>query len=96
MSKAYLRSDKEWLMVVRKNALIRRMQKSHAIRILGGTPVAAARAIGVTTQALSQWPAVLPPRLEDRVVAAAARLYLGAQLSIVLAGNHALSDAAAH
>lgn len=83
-------------MTFRKNALIRRMQKSHAIRILGGTPVAAARAIGVTTQALSQWPAVLPPRLEDRVVAAAARLYLSPQLAAVLAGNTGANGDTAH
>ncbi len=40
----------------------------------------AAKAIGVTTQALSQWPQHLTPRLEDRVVAAAARKYLASEL----------------
>nr|CCA86099.1 hypothetical protein RALSY_40305 [Ralstonia syzygii R24] len=45
----------------------------------------AAKAIGVTTQALSQWPQSLPRRLEDRVVAAATRKYLAPELGRLMA-----------
>nr|CUV20413.1 conserved exported protein of unknown function [Ralstonia solanacearum] len=68
-----------------KNALIGPMQKSTAIRLLGGSPAMAAKAIGVTTQALSQWPQSLPRRLEDRVVAAATRKYLASELGRLMA-----------
>ncbi|TYZ52811.1 hypothetical protein C2I33_20995 [Ralstonia solanacearum] len=68
-----------------KHALIAAMRKSTAIRLLGGSPTVAARAIGVTSQALSQWPASLPRRLEDRVVAAAARKYLASELGRLMA-----------
>jgi len=46
------------------------MQKIKATELLGGTDSAAAKAIGITPQAYSQWPAELPARLEDRVFAA--------------------------
>ena len=49
------------------------MDKSEAIARLGGTVQSAAKAIGISKQAISQWPAVLPPRLADRVHAAMAR-----------------------
>jgi len=49
------------------------MQKSKAIELLGGTVAKAADAIGINSQAVSQWPAELPPRLADRVVAACVR-----------------------
>lgn len=49
------------------------MLKTKAIEMLGGSPTAAAEAIGITPQAVSQWPDVLPPRIADRVEAAAAR-----------------------
>ena len=52
------------------------MNKADAIRLLGGTVAEAARRIGVTGSAISQWPEVLPPRLVDRVVAAIARTQL--------------------
>lgn len=56
------------------------MDKSKAIELLGGTPTAAAEAIGVTASAISQWPQVLPPRLADRVLAAIARKHLAPEL----------------
>lgn len=52
------------------------MKKARAISLLGGTVTTAARALGVTRSALSQWPAELPARLEDRVLAALVRLYM--------------------
>ena len=57
-----------------------RMLKSTAIELLGGTTTAAAEAIGVSYQAIDKWPAVLPRRIEDRVLAAQARKYLPAEL----------------
>jgi hypothetical protein len=47
-----------------------RMLKSKAIALLGGTSTAAAQAIGITPQAVNDWPDKLPPRIEDRVLAA--------------------------
>lgn len=49
------------------------MLKSKAIELLGGTTAAAAKAIGVTYQAIDKWPDELPPRIADRVLAALAR-----------------------
>lgn len=46
------------------------MKKTEAIRRLGGTPTAAARAVGVSPSAVSAWPDELPPRIRDRVEAA--------------------------
>jgi hypothetical protein len=56
------------------------MNKSDAIRLLGGTNSAAAKAIGISSSAVSQWPDVLPPPIEDRVIAAIARRHLPAEL----------------
>ncbi|BEP44068.1 hypothetical protein GmRootV15_46570 [Variovorax sp. V15] len=56
------------------------MLKSKAIELLGGTTAAAAAAIGVTYQAVDKWPDELPPRIEDRVLAALARRHLPAEL----------------
>lgn len=56
------------------------MQKSEAIRLLGGSPSSAAAAIGITASAVSQWPEKLPPTIADRVVAAIARKHLPARL----------------
>lgn len=47
-----------------------RMTRAQAIALLGGTQGAAARRIGVSQQAVSQWPRVLSPKLRDRVQAA--------------------------
>lgn len=49
------------------------MRKSKAIELLGGTTAAAARAIGVSYQAVDKSPDDLPPRIADRVLAALAR-----------------------
>ena len=46
------------------------MRKDEAIKLLGGSPSTAARAIGVTPQAVNDWPDPLPPRIADRVQAA--------------------------
>lgn len=46
------------------------MEKTEAIRLLGGTAAAVAEAIGISPQAVSLWPDVLPPRIADRVQAA--------------------------
>ncbi len=45
------------------------MQKAKAIELLGGSIGAAAEAIGVSYQAVNQWPEELPRRIEDRVLA---------------------------
>lgn len=50
------------------------MNKQHAIELLGGSVAAAARAIGVTFQAVDKWPDELPPRISDRVQAALWRM----------------------
>jgi hypothetical protein len=52
------------------------MDKATAITLIGPSLSDAARAIGVTNQAISQWPDPLPRRIEDRVLAAQARRYL--------------------
>jgi len=49
------------------------MNKHQAIELLGGTVSAAADAIGVEYQAIAKWPDLLPPRLQDRVIAALVR-----------------------
>ena len=48
------------------------MTKDEAIKLFG-TGSALARAIGVSPQAIYQWPPVLTRALEDRVLAAIAR-----------------------
>jgi len=50
------------------------MLKTRAIELLGGSVTAAADAIGITPQAISQWPETLPPRIADRVQAALVRM----------------------
>lgn len=52
------------------------MKKSRAIELLGGTVTAAAKAVGVTPSAITQWPDELPERIADRVLAALAREHL--------------------
>ena len=49
------------------------MKKLQALELLGGTVAKAAEAIGINSQAISQWPDELPPRLADRVIAACVR-----------------------
>lgn len=50
------------------------MEKTEAIRLLGGSVRAAAAAVGVTYQAVDKWPEVLPKRIADRVQAALWRM----------------------
>jgi hypothetical protein len=50
------------------------MDKTEAIKLLGGTVTQAAEAVGVSPQAVSLWPDVLPPRIADRVQAALWRM----------------------
>ncbi|MFD2755985.1 Cro/CI family transcriptional regulator [Comamonas terrae] len=50
------------------------MKKTDAIQLLGGSVAKAAEAIGINSQAISQWPDVLPPRISDRVQAALWRM----------------------
>jgi len=52
------------------------MLKKDALNMLGGTVTSAARRIGVTVSAISQWPEELPESLADRVIAAIAREHL--------------------
>ena len=52
------------------------MKKDRAITLLGGTVAEAARAVGVSSSAISQWPEELPRRIEDRVLAVLARRHL--------------------
>lgn len=52
------------------------MTKDEAIWLLGGSVAKAAEAIGINSQAISQWPAQLPPRLADRVQAALYRAHV--------------------
>jgi transposase-like protein len=46
------------------------MLKTDAIEALGGTVAATAREVGITPQAVGQWPDELPPAIRDRVQAA--------------------------
>jgi hypothetical protein len=50
------------------------MNKLDAINLLGGTTASAAKAIGCTSQAVSQWPEPLSQRIIDRVISAAVRV----------------------
>lgn len=52
----------------------RAMNKQEAIALLGGSISKAAEVIGISYQAVSKWPEILPPRIEDRVIAALSRL----------------------
>ena len=46
------------------------MDKTEAIRLLGGTATSAAELVGVSLSAVGQWPDPLPQRIADRVQAA--------------------------
>lgn len=52
---------------------MRVMKKQQAIELLGGTITLAAQKVGVSYHAVNKWPAILTPRISDRVVAALAR-----------------------
>ena len=49
------------------------MEKKQALELLGGTVAKAADVIGINSQAVSQWPDVLPRRISDRVLGACLR-----------------------
>lgn len=49
------------------------MKKMQAIELLGGTVSAAAKAMGVSYQAVDKWPDELPPRIAERVMGVYAR-----------------------
>ena len=53
---------------------MRFMNKQDAIKLLGGTTSAAAKAVGISYQAVRKWPDTLPPRIVDRVDAALSRI----------------------
>lgn len=63
-----------------------RMRKSDAIDLFGDMPGLAA-AVGVTYQAVRQWPDPLPARIADRVIAAGLRAGKCAQQLRCLAGR---------
>lgn len=50
------------------------MKKTQALELLGGSAAAAAERIGISVQAVSQWPDDLPQRIADRVQAALWRM----------------------
>ena len=56
------------------------MRKSKAIELLGGSEALAAKAIGISYQAVEKWPDPLPSRIADRVQAAVARQHLSAEV----------------
>jgi len=56
------------------------MTKLEAIRLLGGTPSAAAAELGITVSAISQWPDELTKAIENRVLASQARKHLPPEL----------------
>lgn len=49
------------------------MRKQKAIELLGGTATAAAKAMGISYQAISGWPDELPPRIAERVLGVVAK-----------------------
>ena len=55
------------------------MDKKHAIKLLGGGVSAAAEAVGVSYQAVCNWPDQLPARIADRVQAVLYRRMVGEQ-----------------
>lgn len=50
------------------------MKKTEAIELLGGTVPSAAKALGVSYQAVNKWPDELPQRISDRVLGAYTRM----------------------
>ena len=58
------------------------MDKQKAIELLGGTVRSAADAIGISYQAVKDWPEVLTARISDRVEAAVARKRVNSSLEV--------------
>ena len=67
------------------------MDKHNAIALLGGSPSQAAAMIGISAAAVAQWPAVLPPRIADRVQAALWRKHQ-AELGVKLLAEQAVDS----
>ncbi len=65
-----------WIDYARNVIYLIVMRKTEAIRMFG-TATQLARAIGITPQAVYQWPEVLTPALNDRVMAAMMRRTAG-------------------
>ena len=69
------------------------MNKQQAISLLGGSKAKAAKAVGISYQAVNDWPEELPQRIEDRVLAVLARQHLPPEM-LQAAGATPASDAA--
>jgi hypothetical protein len=67
------------------------MTKDEAINLLGGSVAKAAEAIGINSQAISQWPRELPARLVDRVQAALYRKQQAEATAPATSGNQEVS-----
>ena len=50
------------------------MTKQEALDLFGGRPAYVARAMGITRQAVNNWPDPLTPAIADRVIGAHIRL----------------------
>jgi hypothetical protein len=62
---------------VGKRANVRPMKKAHALKVVGeGSVSSTAKALRITSSAVSQWPEDLPPAIENRVLAELARRHL--------------------
>lgn len=60
------------------------MKRTTALELLGGTVASAAKAIGVTTQAVYAWDEELAPAIADRVIAAYARRFPSPEITELL------------
>lgn len=79
-----------------KRANMMGMKKSRALELLGGSVGAAAKSIGrISSAAISQWPDDLPPRIEDRVLAALARKHLPPEMIGETANTQVSEDSSA-
>lgn len=67
------------------------MDKQTAIYLLGGTVIRAATNVGVSSQAVSQWPRELSPMTSDRVIAALARMHVG-ETNLLTIARHAIKQ----
>ena len=71
------------------------MLKTQAIELLGGTRAAAAKAIGISYQAVNAWPDELPPRIADRVYAVWGKKNMPDQAQAPVDSAHAASETVA-
>ena len=63
------------------------MKKTDAINLLGGSRSSAAKALGVSYQAINKWPEYLSDRIEARVVAAIAKKRLPPETFVPQSSN---------